>query len=76
MPRLNKQFKCLTAYLGSAEKAFRWWQGVAPPTPPTSGGAGGVWGFSDFQVGKYLIFREKVQEFAPRSPQWLALFEG
>jgi hypothetical protein len=40
-------------------------------------GAGcGVWGFIDFQVVKYLIFREKVQEFSPRSPQWLALFEG
>ncbi|WP_287711408.1 MULTISPECIES: hypothetical protein, partial [unclassified Microcystis] len=36
----------------------------------------GVWGFIDFQVVKYLIFREKVQEFSPRSPQWLALFEG
>ncbi|BAG04324.1 unknown protein [Microcystis aeruginosa NIES-843] len=36
----------------------------------------GVWGFIDFQVVNYLIFREKVQEFSPRSPQWLALFEG
>jgi hypothetical protein len=35
-----------------------------------------VWGFIDFQVVNYLIFREKVQEFSPRSPQWLALFEG
>ena len=24
----------------------------------------------------YLIFREKVPEFSPRSFQWLALFEG
>nr|WP_223213097.1 hypothetical protein [Microcystis aeruginosa] len=24
----------------------------------------------------YLIFREKVPEFSPLSPQWLALFEG
>ncbi|WP_283160068.1 hypothetical protein RVR34_01485 [Microcystis aeruginosa FBCC-A68] len=31
----------------------------------------GVWG-----VGFYLIFQEKVPEFSPRSPQWLALFEG
>jgi len=36
----------------------------------------GVWGFIDFQVVNYLIFREKVPEFSPRSPQWLALFEG
>ncbi|AKV70233.1 hypothetical protein VL20_5392 [Microcystis panniformis FACHB-1757] len=36
----------------------------------------GVWGFTDFEVVSYLIFREKVQEFSPRSPQWLALFEG
>ncbi|BAG05861.1 unknown protein [Microcystis aeruginosa NIES-843] len=36
----------------------------------------GVWGFIDFQVVNYLIFWEKVQEFSPRSPQWLALFEG
>ncbi|BAG01693.1 unknown protein [Microcystis aeruginosa NIES-843] len=35
----------------------------------------GVWGFTHFQVVNYLIFREKVQEFCPRSPQWLALFE-
>ncbi|UZO78985.1 MULTISPECIES: hypothetical protein [Microcystis] len=41
------------------------------------GGIGcGVWGFIDFQVVNYLIFREKVLEFSPRSPQWLALFEG
>jgi hypothetical protein len=40
-------------------------------------GAGcGVWGFTDFEVVSYLIFREKVPEFSPRSPQWLALFEG
>ncbi len=36
----------------------------------------GVWGFTSFEVVSYLIFREKVQEFSPRSPQWLALFEG
>ncbi|WP_419546769.1 hypothetical protein [Microcystis sp.] len=36
----------------------------------------GVWGFTDFEVVSYLIFREKVPEFSPRSPQWLALFEG
>ncbi|MFN7245857.1 MAG: hypothetical protein ACK5UO_04065, partial [Microcystis sp.] len=49
---------------------------VWPPNPPDIGGAGGVWGFIDFQVVNYLIFREKVPEFSPRSPQWLALFEG
>ncbi|AKV65477.1 hypothetical protein VL20_244 [Microcystis panniformis FACHB-1757] len=39
-------------------------------------GAGcGVWGFTDFGVVSYLIFREKVQEFYPRSLQWSALFE-
>ncbi|WP_287736246.1 hypothetical protein [Microcystis sp. M113S1] len=36
----------------------------------------GVWGFIDFQVVNYLIFREKVPEFSPRSPQSLALFDG
>jgi hypothetical protein len=36
----------------------------------------GVWGFTYFQVVSYLIFREKVQGFSPRSPQRLALFEG
>jgi len=25
----------------------------------------GVWGFTDFQVVNYLIFREKVQGFSP-----------
>jgi hypothetical protein len=39
-------------------------------------GAGcGVWGFIDFEVVNYLIFREKVPEFSPRSLQWSALFE-
>ncbi|GBF56120.1 type IV pilin PilA [Microcystis sp. 0824] len=37
---------------------------------------GRVWGFTDFEVVSYLIFSEKVPEFSPRSPQWLALFEG
>ncbi|MGV2387371.1 MAG UNVERIFIED_CONTAM: hypothetical protein LVR29_00465 [Microcystis novacekii LVE1205-3] len=54
-------------YLGSAEKVFRgdrvWGVGC------------GVWGFIDFQVVNYLIFREKVLNFPP-IPQWLALFEG
>nr|WP_249268176.1 hypothetical protein [Microcystis aeruginosa] len=49
---------------------------VWPPNPPDIGGAGGVWGFTSFEVVNYLIFREKVPEFSPRSPQWLALFEG
>ncbi|GAL94466.1 type IV pilin PilA [Microcystis aeruginosa NIES-44] len=35
----------------------------------------GVWGFTDFEVVNYLIFREKVPEFYPRSLQWSALFE-
>ncbi|WP_353853433.1 hypothetical protein [Microcystis sp. LE19-10.1B] len=36
----------------------------------------GVWGFTDFQVVNYLIFREKVQGFSPQSLQRSALFEG
>jgi hypothetical protein len=51
--------------LGLAEKVFRWWQGVGC----------GVWGFIDFQVVNYLIFREKVPEFSPQSLQWSAIFE-
>ncbi|AKV67935.1 hypothetical protein VL20_2893 [Microcystis panniformis FACHB-1757] len=35
-----------------------------------------MWGFTDFQVVNYLIFREKVPEFSPQSLQWSALFEG
>ncbi|ARI80258.1 hypothetical protein C789_1934 [Microcystis aeruginosa FACHB-905 = DIANCHI905] len=35
-----------------------------------------MWGFTYFEVVNYLIFREKVQEFSPRFPQRLALFEG
>ncbi|BAG03507.1 hypothetical protein [Microcystis aeruginosa] len=50
--------------------------GCGPPNPPDIGGAGGVWGFTDFQVVNYLIFREKVPEFSPQSLQWSALFEG
>jgi hypothetical protein len=55
-------------YIGSAEKVFRggrvWGVGC------------GVWGFTDFEVVSYLIFREKVPEFYPHPSQWLALFEG
>ena len=36
----------------------------------------GVWGFIDFQVVNYLIFREKVPEFFPRSLPYLLLFDG
>ncbi|KXS92767.1 hypothetical protein OA58_04190 [Microcystis aeruginosa NIES-88] len=36
-----------------------------PPNPPDIGGAGGVWGFTSFEVVNYLIFREKVQGFSP-----------
>ncbi|ODV36632.1 Type IV pilin PilA [Microcystis aeruginosa NIES-98] len=36
----------------------------------------GVWGFIHFQGVNYLIFREKVPKFPPRSPQGLALFDG
>ncbi|WP_425184164.1 hypothetical protein, partial [Microcystis sp. M039S1] len=50
--------------------------GCGPPNPPDIGGAGGVWGFTDFQVVNYLIFREKVQGFSPQSLQRSALFEG
>jgi len=54
-------------YLGFAEKAF--------PGGRVWGVGCGVWGFTDFEVVNYLIFREKVPEFSPRSPQRLALFE-
>ncbi|AKE64616.1 hypothetical protein MYAER_2268 [Microcystis aeruginosa NIES-2549] len=33
-----------------------------------------MWGFTDFQVVNYLIFREKVK-ISPRSLQWLAFFD-
>jgi hypothetical protein len=36
-------------------------------------GVGG-WGFTHFQVVNYLIFREKVPEFSPRSLPYLGLF--
>ncbi|TRT64317.1 MULTISPECIES: hypothetical protein [Microcystis] len=62
-------------YLGSAEKVFprgRVW----PPNPPDIGGVGcGVWGFTDFEGVNYLIFREKVPEFSPRSLPYLVLFD-
>jgi len=52
--------------LGLSNAGVCWWgQGVGC----------GVWGFTDFEVVSYLIFREKVPEFYPRSLQWLALFE-
>ncbi|KAB0241085.1 hypothetical protein EZJ55_11410 [Microcystis aeruginosa EAWAG127a] len=35
----------------------------------------GVWGCTDFEVVNYLIFREKVQEFSPRSLQVLTLLD-
>jgi hypothetical protein len=35
----------------------------------------GVWGFTDFEGVNYLIFREKVPEFSPRSLLCQALFE-
>ncbi|TRU46777.1 MAG: hypothetical protein EWV91_12225 [Microcystis aeruginosa Ma_QC_Ca_00000000_S207] len=41
-------------------------------------GAGcGVWGvgFYDFHLVNYLIFREKVPEFSPRSLPYLVLFD-
>ncbi len=45
----------VSPYLGAAEKVFRggrvWGVGC------------GVWGFIDFQLVNYLIFREKVPEF-------------
>jgi hypothetical protein len=44
--------------LGFAAKSFSRGQGVGC----------GVGGFIDFQVVNYLIFREKVPEFSPRSP--------
>ncbi|MFN5969142.1 MAG: hypothetical protein ACK47N_10690 [Microcystis sp.] len=52
--------------------------GCDPPNPPDIGGGVGcgVWGFTHFQGVNYLIFREKVPKFPPRSPQGLALFDG
>jgi len=56
------------AYVGFAEKAF--------PRGRVWGVGCGAWGFTDFQVVNYLIFREKVQGFSPQSLQRSALFEG
>ena len=64
----NRLNNGLPSYLGFAEKAF--------PRGRVWGVGCGVWGFTYFQVVSYLIFREKVQGFSPRSPQRLALFEG
>jgi len=74
----NFSQQCCSRLLRGCGKKF--FVGVGcdpPPTPPTSGGqvGCGVWGFTDFEVVSYLIFREKVQEFYPRSLQWSALFE-
>ena len=60
--------------LGLAEKVFRWWQGVGFGRELSRTGVG-KWGFIDFQVVNYLIFREKVPEFSPQSLQWSAIFE-
>jgi hypothetical protein len=35
----------------------------------------GVWGFTGFEVVSYLIFREKVPEFSPRSLPYPVLFD-
>jgi len=35
----------------------------------------GVWGFTDFEGVNYLIFREKVPEFSPRSLPYPVLFD-
>jgi hypothetical protein len=35
-----------------------------------------VWGFTDFEGVNYLIFREKVPEFSPRSLPGLVIFDG
>jgi hypothetical protein len=69
-PAVNPAYGC-GIYLGFAAKSFS--VGV--------GGWGlgdGGWGmgFTDFQVVNYLIFREKVPEFYPRSLPGPALFEG
>ncbi|MCZ8365202.1 MAG: hypothetical protein O9338_21380 [Microcystis sp. LE19-251.1A] len=54
-----------------------WWQGVGCGVWGVGCGVWGVgkWGFIDFQVVNYLIFREKVPEFSPQSLQWSAIFE-
>jgi hypothetical protein len=71
-PAVNPAYGC-GIYLGFAAKSFSvgvggWGLGGGP-------GAGGM-GFTDFQVVNYLIFREKVPEFYPRSLPGPALFEG
>ncbi|MFN7248462.1 MAG: hypothetical protein ACK5UO_17920 [Microcystis sp.] len=48
-------------------KKFFLGAGCNPPNPPDIGGAGGVWGFTDFEGVNYLIFREKVPEFPQQS---------
>ncbi|GBF52445.1 type IV pilin PilA [Microcystis sp. 0824] len=35
----------------------------------------GVWGFTGFEVANYLIFREKVPKFSPRSLPGPELFD-
>ncbi|WP_287683065.1 hypothetical protein, partial [Microcystis sp. M099S2] len=35
----------------------------------------GVWGFTSFEVANYLIFREKVPKFPPRTILAKALFD-
>jgi hypothetical protein len=35
-----------------------------------------VWGFTDFEGVNYLIFREKVPEFSPRSLPGPVIFDG
>ncbi|WP_373276084.1 hypothetical protein [Microcystis aeruginosa] len=49
--------------------------GCGLPNPPRHRGGRGVWGFTDFEEVNYLIFREKVQEFPPRSLPYLVLFD-
>jgi hypothetical protein len=73
-------------YLGLAEKVFRGGR-VWPPQPPRPRGGWvwasavwvlvgtKVWGFTDFHLVNYLIFREKVPEFSPRSLPYLVLFD-
>ncbi len=54
-------------YLGFAKKVF--------PGGRVWGVGCGVWGFTGFEVANYLIFREKVQGFSPRSLPYLVLFD-
>ncbi|TRT54632.1 MAG: hypothetical protein EWV67_21320 [Microcystis sp. M_QC_C_20170808_M2Col] len=61
----EKSFNSLQSLTRVCGKKFFVGVGCGPPNPPDIGGAGGVWGFTSFEVANYLIFREKVPKFPP-----------